>query len=78
MKDFIKWLRSMQTIFKGKPCDSAASKFEMVGLILYWDLRNIWEAIIAVHTSKVVIRTVRKKEVVESQKKCKIRSKVKL
>ena len=39
-EDFIKWSRSLQIIFKGKPCESAASKFDMVGMLLYGDLCN--------------------------------------
>ena len=48
-EDYIKWLRSINTIFKGKPYDLASSKFEMVGLMLYGDLRNTWEAIMTEH-----------------------------
>ena len=67
-EDFIKWVRSMQIIFKGYPSDSAVLKFEMVGIILYGVIRNTWKAITTKHTSKAVIRTVRNKEGVETQK----------
>ena len=67
-EDFIKWPRSLQLIFKGEPCDSAARKFEMVGLLLYGDLRNTWEAIMTDHTTKVVTRTVRKSDGTEEKK----------
>ena len=55
-------------IFKGKPCDNAASKFEMVGLLLYGDLRNTWEAIMTDHVTKVVMRTVKKSDGSEEKK----------
>ena len=67
-EDFIKWTRSLQLIFKGKPCDTAASKFEMVGLLLHGDLRNTWEAIMTEHVSKVVVRTVKKSDGTEEKK----------
>ena len=67
-EDFIKWMRSLQLIFKGKPCNNAASKLEMVGLLLYGDLRNTWEAIMTDHVTKVVMRTVKKSDGSEEKK----------
>ena len=65
---FIKWTRNLHIIFKGTPCESAASKFEMVGLLLYGDLRNTWEAIMTDHVTKMVTRTVRKSDGSEEKK----------
>ena len=68
-EDFIKWTRSLQIIFKGKPCESSARKFEIVGLLLYGNLRNTWEVIMIDHVTKVVTRTVRKSDGTEEKKR---------
>ena len=39
-EDYLKWHRSLMTIFKGKPCTSPESKFEMTGLMLYGNLKD--------------------------------------
>ena len=67
-EDFIQWSHSLQTIFKGKSCDSAASKFEIVSLLLYGDLRNTEEDIITEHTNNAVRRTVRNREGIAEKK----------
>ena len=40
----------------------------MVGLLLYGDLRNTWEAIMTDHTTKAVTRTVKKSDGSEEKK----------
>ena len=59
-EDFLKWARSLQTVFKGKPCTSPDSRFEMTGLILYGNLKDTWEAIQADYIGVVVKRTFNK------------------
>ena len=39
-KDFLKWARSLQTVFKGKACTSPESRFEMTGLMFYGNLKD--------------------------------------
>jgi hypothetical protein len=53
----LKWTRSLQTVFKGKPCTSPESKFEMTRLMLYGNLKDTWEAIQDDHIGVVVKRT---------------------
>ena len=59
-EDFLKWARSLQAVFKGKPCTSPESKFEMTGLMLYGNLKDTWEAIQAEHIGVIVKRTFNK------------------
>ena len=59
-EDYLKWHRSLMTIFKGKPCTSPESKFEVTGLMLYGNLKDTWEAIMHEHIGAVVKKTFKK------------------
>ena len=59
-EDYLKWHRSLQTIFKGKPCTSPEAKFEMTGLMLFGNLKDTWEAIMHEHIAVVVSKTFKK------------------
>ena len=59
-EDFLKWARSLQTVFKGKPCTSPESRFEMTGLMLYGNLKDTWEAIQADHIGAMVRKLLRR------------------
>ena len=48
------------TIFKGKPCTSPESKFEVTGLMLYGNLKDTWEAIMHEYIGAVVRKTFKK------------------
>ena len=58
-EDYLKWAKSLQTIFRGKPCTSHESKYEMTGLILYGNLKDTWDTLVHEHISVMVNRTFR-------------------
>ena len=60
-EEFMIWNNSLQTIFKGKPCDNPESKFEMMDLMLYGNLKDTWDAIMQEHIGQIIPRTFRKK-----------------
>jgi hypothetical protein len=67
-EDYLKWHRSLMTIFKGKPCTTPEAKFEMTTLMLFGNLKDTWEAIMHEHIGVIVSRTF-KKDTPEEHKK---------
>ena len=39
---YIKWHKQLDQVILGKPCDNTKSKFEIVEMMLYGDLKDTW------------------------------------
>ena len=44
-KAYIKWHKQLDQVILGKPCDNTKSKFEIVEMMLYGDLKDTWQEI---------------------------------
>ena len=42
---YIKWHKQLDQVILGKPCDNTKSKFEIVEMMLYGDLKDTWQEI---------------------------------